>query len=62
LAQSAISPEVIRDALMGVQASILKHKKSGVRYRLPSRFSQTAATLHKDLGVKRRLDAEVYLS
>jgi hypothetical protein len=47
---------------MGVQASILKHKKTGVRYRLPSRFSQTAATLYKALGVKRRLDAEVYLS
>jgi len=62
LAQSAMSPEVIRDALMGVQASILKHKKTGVRYRLPSRFSQTAATLYKALGVKRRLDAEVHLS
>jgi transposase len=62
LAQSAMSPEAIRDALMGVQASILKHKKTGARYRLPSRFSQAAASVYKALGVKRQLDAEVYLS
>jgi hypothetical protein len=47
---------------MGVQASILKHKKTGVRYRLPSRFSQAAATVYKALEVKRQLDTEVSLS
>ena len=61
LTQSAMSPEVIRDALMAVQASILKHKKTGVRYRLPSRFPQAAASIYKAFGLTRNLDSGVYL-
>jgi hypothetical protein len=45
-----MSPEAIRDALMGV------------RYGLSSHISRVAASVYQALGVKHQLDAEAYLS
>ncbi len=61
LAQKAMSTEDIRRALHGVQASILEHKKTKAKYRLPSAFSQDAARVYKAFGLKRDLDASVLL-
>ena len=61
LAQKAMSTEDIRRALHGVQASILEHKKTKAKYRLPSAFSQDAARIYKAFGLKRDLDASVLL-
>ena len=61
LAQKAMSTQDIRRALHGVQASILEHKKTKAKYRLPSAFSQDAARIYKAFGLKRDLDASVLL-
>jgi transposase len=61
LAQQAMSVEQIREALHGVQASILQHKKTQAKYRLPSAFSQDATRIYKAFGLKRRLDPSVDL-
>ena len=61
LAQKAMSTEDIRRALHSVQASILEHKKTQAKYRLPSAFSQDAARIYKAFGLKRDLDASALL-
>lgn len=62
LAQQPMSLERIRAALHSVQASILVHKKTKAKYRLPSAFSQDAARIYKAFGLSRELDATVDLS
>lgn len=62
LAQQAMSVERIRESLESVQASILRHKKTHAKYRLPSAFSQDAARIYKAFGLKRNLDATVDLT
>jgi transposase len=62
LAQEAMSVERIREALHGVQASILEHNKTGARYRLPSAFGHDAARIYKAFGLKRQLEPAVDLS
>lgn len=59
LAQSAMSVERIRAVLHGVQASILEHKTTKAKYRLPSAFGHDAARIYKAFGLKRNLDVEV---
>ena len=61
LAQQAMSIEDIRRALHGVQASVLEHKKTKAKYRLPSSFSHDAACIYKAFNIKRSLDAGVLL-
>jgi transposase len=61
LAQKAMSTEDIRRALYGVQASVLEHKKTKAKYRLPSAFSHDATRIYKAFGIKRDLDAAVLL-
>ncbi len=61
LAQGAMSTEAIRRALHSVQASVLEHKKTKAKYRLPSAFSQDACRIYKAFGLKRDLDAAVLL-
>lgn len=61
LAQEAMSVERIRAALHGVQASILEHKKTHAKYRLPSAFGHDAARIYKAFGLKRELDPSVDL-
>lgn len=55
LAQEAMSVERIRDALMGVQASILEHVTTGAKYRMPSAFSHDAARIYRAFGVSRSI-------
>ena len=62
LAQQAMSTEDIRRALHSVQASVLEHKKTKAKYRLPSAFSQDASRIYKAFGIKRQLDAGVLLA
>lgn len=59
LAQSAMSVQRIRAALHGVQASIVQHKTTLAKYRLPSVFGQEAARIYKAFGLKRNLDVGI---
>lgn len=61
LAQRAMSTEDIRRSLHSVQASILEHKHTKTKYRLPSSFSQDATRIYKAFDLKRPLDASVLL-
>ena len=62
LAQQAMSVERIRAVLHGVQASIVQHKTTKAKYRLPSAFGHDAARIYKAFGLTRKLDAEVDLN
>lgn len=62
LAQRAMSVEQIRNTLHSVQASILEHKKTKAKYRLPSAFSQDAARIYKAFAIPRKLDADALLT
>lgn len=59
LAQSAMSVERIRAVLHGVQASIVQHKTTRARYRLPSVFGHDAARIYKAFGLTRNLNVEI---
>lgn len=59
LAQSAMSVERIRAVLHGVQASIVQHKTTKAKYRLPSAFGHDAARIYKTFELKRNLDVTV---
>lgn len=59
LAQEAMSVQRMRRALHSVQASILEHKKTHAKYRMPSVFSQDAGRIYKAFGLKRELNASV---
>lgn len=61
IAQSEISIDKLRDELRGVQASILIHKYTKDRYRLPGKFSNTARKIYRALGIERSEDVTVYL-
>ena len=61
IAQSKLSPQEILSALNSVQASILIHKKTGDRYRLPSSLKREARMIYQTFGIKRNQDVEVYL-
>ena len=47
-----LSPEVIRENLMSVQASILRHKPSGQKYVLPSTTREHAGKIYQVMGLK----------
>ena len=55
-----VSPEVIMEELMMVQASIYRDKKAGGLYRIPGKFTNTARKIYKALGINRSLDATIY--
>jgi hypothetical protein len=59
LAQQAMSVQRIRTVLHGVQASIVQHKTSKAKYRLPSVFSHDAARIYKAFGLKRDQNVQV---
>lgn len=59
LAQSAMSVERIRAVLHGVQASIVQHKTTRAKYRLPSVFGHDAARIYKAFGLTRNLNVEI---
>lgn len=47
-----LSPEVIRQELLKVQAEIIKDNATGKRYLLPSKISQEAKQLYRIIGIK----------
>ena len=59
LAQGAISLERMRAALHSVQASIVQHKTTQAKYRLPSAFSHEASRIYKAFAIKRNLDVQI---
>jgi len=56
-----ISINNIVESLIGVQASILKHTKTGDLYRLPSAMKNEARKIYKTFGIKRSEKPEIYL-
>ncbi|MYH68622.1 MAG: IS1634 family transposase [Gammaproteobacteria bacterium] len=46
-----VSPEVIRNALVHVQHSVLEHKQTNRRYVIPSAISETGRQLYKAMGL-----------
>ena len=50
-----MSVERIRDAVMGVLASILEHVTTGAKYRMPSAFSHDAARIYRAFGLSRSI-------
>lgn len=57
-----ISPEMIIEELMQVQASIHIHKRTKDLYRVPGHFSNTARKIYKALDIDRSEDATVYIT
>ena len=55
-----ISIHHIIESLMGVQASILKHTKTGDLYRLPGSMTNDARKIYKTFGLKRSEKPEIY--
>lgn len=53
LAGHTISTEALRDELARVQASLLRHKRSGALYRVPSRMSELARAVYDAFGIER---------
>lgn len=47
-----LSPEVIRNELLHVQLSIVKHIKTGKRYAIPSKITQNARKIYQVIGKK----------
>ena len=55
-----VSPEVIMEELMMVQASIYLDKKAGGLYRIPGKFINTARKIYKAFDINRSLDVTIY--
>ena len=56
-----ISVTNIVELLMSVQASILRHTKTGDLYRLPSAMKVEARKIYKTFNIKRLDHAEIYI-
>jgi transposase len=61
IAQKKLSPQEILSALNSVQASILVHKNTSDRYRMPSSLKKEARMIYKVFGIQRSQDVEIYL-
>jgi hypothetical protein len=57
-----ISINNIVESLIGVQASILKHTKTGDLYRLPGSMKNEARKIYKTFGLKRSEKPEIYIT
>ena len=53
-----ITPKVMIDELMNVQASLLRHTPTGKMYRLPGKFSHNAAKIYKAFHIERKNHAQ----
>lgn len=62
LTQTQLSFAKIRDELLSVQASILAHKRTNDRYRLPSPLSVLATRIYRAFGLHRNTDAHPLIS
>lgn len=56
-----ISVNDIIEELMNVQASIVIHKKTHDKYRIPSRMSHAASAIYKAMNIQRSPDTQIYL-
>ena len=56
-----ISVTNIVELLTSVQASILRHTRTGDLYRLPSSIKNEARKIYKTFNLTRSINAEVYL-
>ncbi|UCM92539.1 MAG: hypothetical protein LF884_06825 [Rickettsia endosymbiont of Cimex lectularius] len=56
-----ISVTNIVELLISVQASILRHTKTGDLYRLPSAIKNEARKIYKTFNIKRSDHAAIYL-
>lgn len=56
-----VSPEIIIEELMNVQASIHIHKRTKDLYRVPGYLSNIARKIYKALNIERSLDATIYI-
>lgn len=56
-----LSPKIIMEALLGVQASILRHRRTKDLYRLPGVFKNDARKIYKTFNLIRKQDADLYL-
>ncbi len=52
LQHKALSPAVIRNALIHVQHSVLKHKRTNKRYVIPSTIDPQAKKIYAVMGLK----------
>ncbi|ANT64608.1 hypothetical protein [Prosthecochloris sp. CIB 2401] len=52
----ALSPEIIRNELVHVQQSVLKHKTDGLQYVIPSKPTLHAQKIYQVMG-KKKLNA-----
>lgn len=57
-----ISPEIIIEELLQVQASIHIHKRTKDLYRVPGYFSNIARKIYKAMDITRSEDATVYIT
>lgn len=55
LQKRTLSFDVLRNELLSVQATILKDKTTGARYRLPSNMTQAARDIYSAFAIKRDL-------
>ena len=55
LQQQPISVEQLQNELLSVQASILRDKTTGARYRLPSATSLAAQAIYQAFNLKRTM-------
>jgi len=62
ITQRKLSPNEILSALNSVQASILIHKKTRDRYRIPSPLKSEARIIYQAFGIKRSQDAQIYIT
>jgi transposase len=54
-----LSPEEIRHNLVKVQASILRNKKTGLKYMLPSNIPPDAQKIYQIMGVKALMKPQI---
>ncbi len=52
LQHKALSPEVVRNALIHVQHSVFKHKRTKQRYVMPSQINPEAKKIYAVMGLK----------
>lgn len=53
-----ISPEVMIDELLNVQASLYRHTPTGRMYRMPGKFTNHAARIYKAFQLERKNNAQ----
>ena len=61
ITQKKMSPKEIIEALNSVQASILVHKKTRDRYKMPAHLREEARKIYQAFGIKRAKNVQIYI-